>query len=176
MTFFSFSSNAKLIDMGSAFEQADPPPRRTCTPTYAAPEVLEGAGSTPQSDVASLGYVLVELLSGRPCFPSDMNFKDLLEAKLNLSKRLRDILPEEVVVNSLLMNVCKRLVAADPSRRFNGANDAELLDDGEAFHRQLVMGDLASEYERDLQKWLEEVHRAELANDSTDADSDLLSD
>ena len=36
------TGNAKIIDIGSAFEMDNRPPQRTCTPTYAAPEVLEG--------------------------------------------------------------------------------------------------------------------------------------
>jgi serine/threonine-protein kinase len=154
------TGHAKVIDMGSAFELDDPPPNRACTPAYAAPEVLEGASCTPRSDLASLGYVLVEMLSGVPCFPNDMNLRDLLEAKRKLPHRLHEILPPEVVCNGHLMNLCKRFVAADPLRRFPSAEAAELLEDGAAqFHRQLVFGDLASEYEHDLHIWLEEVRR-----------------
>ena len=38
-----------------------PPATRMCTPTYAPPEVLDGNQYTQQSDLASLGYVLIEL-------------------------------------------------------------------------------------------------------------------
>ena len=38
------TGNAKLVDIGAAFELNKPPPQRMCTPTYAAPEVLEGVG------------------------------------------------------------------------------------------------------------------------------------
>ncbi|MEM7312723.1 MAG: serine/threonine-protein kinase, partial [Planctomycetota bacterium] len=60
------TGRAKIIDMGSAFEIDDPPQQRSCTPTYAAPEVLEGEVPTPRSDLASLGYVLIELMAGKP--------------------------------------------------------------------------------------------------------------
>lgn len=163
------TGHAKLIDMGSAFELDDPPPNRACTPAYAAPEVLEGATCTPRSDLASLGYVLIEMLSGRPCFPSDMNFRELLEAKRKLPQLLHEILPPEVVCNSHLMNLCKRFVTADPTRRFPSAEAAELLKDGAAqFHRQLVFGDLASEYEHDLHIWMEEIRKI----DELQADKD----
>ncbi len=56
------TGNAKIIDIGSAFDMEDPPARRSCTPTYAAPEVLEGGESSPRSDLCSLGYVLIEML------------------------------------------------------------------------------------------------------------------
>ena len=59
-------NNAKLVDIGSAFLIDDPPEHPTCTPGYAAPEVLEGQDGSARSDLASLGYVLVEILSGGP--------------------------------------------------------------------------------------------------------------
>src|SRR3954447_24574283 len=36
------TGNAKVIDVGSAFAPEDAPPQTSCTPAYAAPEVLEG--------------------------------------------------------------------------------------------------------------------------------------
>lgn len=154
------TGHAKLIDIGSAFELENPPPNRSCTPTYAAPEVLEGSACTPRSDLASLGYVLVELLSGKPCFEQDLSYSDLLEAKRRLPQRLVEVLPPEVSCNNHLMNLCGRMIATDPTRRFANAEAAELLEEGAAqFHRQLVFGDLASEYENDIRVLLEEVSR-----------------
>ena len=154
------TGNAKLIDMGSAFELDVPPHNRTCTPAYAPPEVLEGANCSPRGDLASLGYVLIEMLAGKPCFSNDLSFRDLLEQKRTLHRRLESFLPPDVVCNNHLMNLCKRFVAADPMKRFPSAEAAELLEDGAAqFHRQLVFGDLASEYENDIRVLLEEIGR-----------------
>lgn len=151
---------AKLIDMGSAFELSDPPDKRACTPAYAAPEVLEGASCTERSDLASLGYVLIELLAGKPCFDLNMDFRELLEAKRRLPQQLDQFLPPDVSCNNHLMNLCKRFIATDPVKRFPNAEAAELLEDGAAqFHRQLIFGDLASEYENDIRVLLEEVCR-----------------
>ena len=75
------TGNAKIVDIGSAFEITDPPTTRTVTPQYAAPEVLEGTACTPRSDLASLGYVLIELLSGRQPFVDITDYHALLEAK-----------------------------------------------------------------------------------------------
>lgn len=153
------TGNAKLVDMGSAFELENPPPLRTCTPVYAAPEVLEGAEATARSDLASLGYVLIEMLSGIPPFDGRTTLKDLLEAKRFLAQRLPQILPEEVVCNELLMNFCRGLIAPDPMRRFPNAEVADLREkEGAAsFHRQLVKGDLASEYDNEIRLWLKEL-------------------
>lgn len=166
------TGQAKLIDIGSAFEMAAPPPVRTCTPAYAAPEVLEGGLCTPQSDLASLGYVLIEMLAGRPCFETDLNWAELLEAKRKLPQNLHELLPPEVTCNTLLVNLCKRFIITDPVRRFPSAEAAELQKGGAAaFHRQLIFGDLASEYQHDLQNWMHEMTRVamELTDTSTNS-------
>jgi serine/threonine-protein kinase len=152
------TGNAKMVDIGSAFELASPPPARTCTPAYAAPELLEGTDCTPRSDLASLGYVLIELLAGRPLFAGLNNCRDLLEAKRHLPQRLLQVLPEEVTVNELLMSFCRGLIAPDPMRRFPSAEAADLRKEGAAaFQRQLVIGDLAAEYGNEIRLWVEEL-------------------
>jgi serine/threonine protein kinase len=152
------TGNAKIIDIGSAFDMENPPARRSCTPTYAAPEVLEGGESSPRSDLCSLGYVLIEMLAGAPPFVGQTTFAELLEAKRLLVQRLHDRLPREVVCNELLMTLIRSLVAPDPSLRFPSAEAADMVKEGAAnFHRQLVKGDLASEYENEIRLWLEEL-------------------
>jgi eukaryotic-like serine/threonine-protein kinase len=152
------TGNAKIVDLGSAFDVAHVPARRTCTPTYAAPEVLDGGESTPRSDLASLGYVLVEMLSGVPPFAGLSNFRDLLEAKRFLAQKLPHLLPSEVTCNELLMSFCRGLIAPDPMRRFPSAEAADLVKEGAAsFHRQLIKGDLASEYDNEIRLWMEEL-------------------
>jgi eukaryotic-like serine/threonine-protein kinase len=50
------------------------------------------------------------------------------------------------------------LIAPDPANRFPNAEAADLLDYGAAnFQRQLVKGDLSSEYENEIRLWLQEV-------------------
>ncbi|MCE9552152.1 MAG: serine/threonine protein kinase [Planctomycetes bacterium] len=152
------TGTTKVVDIGSAFELEDIPQVRTCTPTYSAPEVLDGGDITPRSDLASLGYVLVEILSGAPPFAGLTHYRDLLEAKRLLAQRLPKILPHEVVCNELLMNFCRGLVAPDPARRFPSAEAADLQEAGAAsFHRQLIHSNLASEYDNEIRVWLEEL-------------------
>ncbi len=152
------TGNAKIVDIGSAFALDNKPVGRTCTPVYTAPEVLEGGECTPRSDLASLGYVLIEMLSGRQPFGGITTYRDLLEAKRVMAARLPQFLPHEVVVNELLMSFCRGLVAPDPMRRFPSAEAADLLKEGAAsFHRQLIVGGLASEYENEIRLWLEEL-------------------
>ncbi len=152
------TGNAKVIDIGSAFDLDDVPTRRTCTPPYAAPEILEGADSSPRADLCSLGYVLIEMLAGASPFSGLTSFRELLEAKRSLPHRLPEFLPQEVACSDLLMNLCRGLIAPDPQRRFPSAEAADLVKEGAAnFQRQLVKGDLASEYENEIRLWLEEL-------------------
>jgi serine/threonine-protein kinase len=152
------TGNAKLIDIGSAAELSDPPMQQMCTPAYAAPEVLEAGEFSPRSDLASLGYVLIEMLSGVPPFYGIEKYGPLVEAKRTLPHRLPEILPKEVVVNDLLMNFCQGLIAADPERRFPNAEAADLREEGAAhFLRQLTINNLGSEYGNEIRLWLEEI-------------------
>jgi serine/threonine-protein kinase len=152
------TGNAKVIDLGSAVENGSPAPARMWSPAYAAPEVLEGSPGTPQSDLASLGYVLVEMLAGVFPFQGRETVRELLEAKRSLEKKLPSLLPPEVSGNELLLSLCQRLTASDPARRVSSAQAADLGRKGAAdFHRQLVKVDLASEYDNDIRVWLEQL-------------------
>jgi Serine/threonine protein kinase len=150
------TGNAKIIDLGSAFEIKNPPAKTTCTPLYAAPEVLAGEKPTPLSDLASLGYLLIEMLSGAAPFDRKANHKELFEAKQFLAQKLPGILPAEVVSNELLMNFCRKLVAPDPSKRFQDAERANYQHEEGAvgFHQQLIRGNLASSFDNDIRFWL----------------------
>lgn len=149
---------AKIVDIGSALQLDNMPEHRTCTPQYAAPEMLERNEFTKQSDLASLGYVLIEILAGRPLFAGLNTLGELLEAKWTLPQRLDRILPDEVADSDLLMSVCRRLTAPDPLLRFPTADDANNGADGLGdFQRTLIISDLASEYDNELRVWLEEL-------------------
>lgn len=152
------TGHAKMIDIGSAMDLGKAQRRRMWSPTYAAPEVLAGGDTTPQADLASLGYVLIEMLSGQCPFEGIDDRRALLEAKLRFDQKLKDVLPSDVGGNDLLLYICHKMTAADPAKRFASAQAANLGRKGAAaFHRQLVKGDLASEYENDLRNWLEEL-------------------
>ncbi len=152
------SGAAKLIDIGSAFELMEPPEENMCTPTYAAPEVLENRESSARSDLASLGYVLIEMLAGQPPFEAGLKYRQLLDAKRALPSRLDQLLPKEVTVNALLMNLCRRLIAPDPAQRFPTAEMADFHQGGAAaFQRQLILGDMAAEYGNEIRLWIEQL-------------------
>lgn len=117
---------AKVVDIGSAADLRSAEGRRAWSPLYTAPEVLDGGPLTPQSDLASLGYVLVEMLAGRSPFDGAEGIGGLLDAKRTLEHRLAELLPPEVAGSELLVGLCRRLVAADPERRFPDAEAADM--------------------------------------------------
>jgi serine/threonine-protein kinase len=152
------TGSAKMIDIGSAIDLRRATQRRAWSPVYASPEVLDGGDNTPQSDLASLGYVLVEMLAGRDPFEGLGTLRQLIEAKADLDRRLPELLPPEVSSNELLLNLCRRMIAPDPTQRFPSAQAADVGRKGAAdFHRQLVKGNLASEYDHDIRVWLEQL-------------------
>jgi serine/threonine-protein kinase len=152
------TGNAKIIDIGSAMDLNNMPQQKTCTPQYAAPEMLDREEVTPRSDLASAGYVLIELLAGRPLFAESRDLPSLLERKRTLPQWLHKVLPAEVRHSELLMSICRRLTAPDPMLRYSTAEQADTGSEGLAeFQRTLVRGDLASEYENELRVWLEEL-------------------
>jgi len=142
---------------------SDPPQKRTCTPTYAALEVLEGDEITPRSDLASLGFVLLELLAGRPIFAGMNDYKTLVEAKRTLKNRLEEFVPKELADNEILMSLIAGMIDPNPQTRLADAETANLIEFGAAaFHRQLVKNDLSTEYENDLRIWVDELLAIEI--------------
>ncbi len=149
------SGSVKLIDIGSAFVVGDFPPGNPCTPEYAAPEVLKGDRATPQSDLASLGYVLIETITGSHPF-AGLTYAQLRRAKEEILQKLPGMLPvEEFAFTEPLIVLLTKLIHPDPSRRFETADEAETSDQGAAgFLRELVKSDMPDQYARDLRNWI----------------------
>ena len=152
------TGSVKLIDIGSGFVKGDLPPGNPCTPEYAAPEVLKGERATEQSDLASLGYVLIEIITGSHPF-AGLTYAQLRRAKEEILQELPALLPiEEFAFTEPLMLFLRRMIHPDPAERFESAEDAETSDDGASgFLRQLVKSDLPDQYERDMRRWIERI-------------------
>ncbi len=152
------TGQVKIIDIGSAFWIGRPPVSQPCTLEYAAPEILAGFRATPQSDLASLGYMLIEMLSGSRPF-SGLTLDQLIQAKQEVIERLPALLPlEEFQFSESLIRLLRGLLHPDPAQRFPTAEDAELSDEGAAgFLRELVKSDLSDEYATELRLWISEL-------------------
>jgi len=165
------NGSIRLVDVGSAYAYRSPPQRRIWTPRYAPPEFLLHEEWTPQSDLASLGYVLLELLSGDvnlggPVISDDSTTQRdprlnrvLLEAKNCLPQRLEHLLPENVRACNRLMGLCRKLIDPDPSRRFASAAEAMASDDCGTwrFRVDIIKGNLGVHEATAIKHWLEDV-------------------
>lgn len=148
--------STKIIDLGSAVVQGETPRERVYTPAYAAPEVLERKDWTPQSDLASLGYVLLEMLIGRRLFKPTLSTELLLAEKRSLPHRVQELLPPPFARSRLLVEFCQRLIAAEPRQRFDSAEQADVNADhgAYAFLQELARGKMDAHWKNDIILWL----------------------
>ena len=153
------TGNAKLIDIGSAV-RAEPPHR--AAGLVAGLRRAGGAGGGRRHAAIRPGEPRLRpgRDAGRPIAVRGADDRPGADGGQGRpwTGGCRTLLPPEVSCNELLLHLCRRLVAPDPARRFPDAQAADLGRKGAAdFHRQLVKGDLASEYENDIRVWLEQL-------------------
>ena len=160
----------RLIDIGSAFQLGARPQPHAWTPRYAPPEVLESNEWTPQGDLASLGYVLIELLSGQPDLLGppvgsssvhglDRKTRDkLLVAKRQLPDRLRELIPPVAQESKRLMDLCNKLIRPNPRDRFASAEEA--YEWTAKFKDDLVLADLTTTWVKVIKYWVMDANRA----------------
>ncbi len=161
--------DVKLVDSGSAFLWQESPEPYFCTPRYAALEVLEQGQCTPRSDLASLGYVLIELLTGAPVFPdgrpptprealipqeASTGIKPQIDPELAREKR---DLPKQLDplfgrYSPLFRQLCRRLIDPDPQGRFEDACTAELH--AFTFIQELEKAGLACHFHHEFRRWI----------------------
>ena len=84
------------------------------TPDYVAPEMIEGHGAQPRSDLYALGVILFELLTGRQPFTAESGFA-LLKKHLTENPPTPSNLRRGVPIE--LDAVVMRLLCKDPSER-----------------------------------------------------------
>jgi serine/threonine-protein kinase len=149
----------KIVDVDSSSKLNTEHETFRGTPYYMAPEQLRAGQVRPQSDLASLGYVLIELLTGRHLFKGCETPEDLLQRKIALPGQLENCLSGVVRQDSTLYQLVSRMIAVKLDERFADANVADLDPVGSArFLRQLIQANLFAEYSRELAWWLQLPH------------------
>ncbi len=169
------TGNVKLVDLGSAVDMTTGGLRVSWTPAYAAPEILDSRPKSVQSDLASLGYVLIEMLSGCRLFHEAESIDSLRAAKRQLPNRLPGLLPPDVARNADLIDLCQDLIHPDPSKRLASAEEANLVKAAE-LHRQLVKTGLDSEYVNDLRLLIERLPVTTYDDEAPGVTSDSFDD
>lgn len=154
----------KIIDFGRAVRAQEPTRYLFGTPQYMAPELHRRDPGTPSSDLYSVGLVALELLRGRPLVEhsSKVTEKSLLEAKLKLPDQLCDLLPSYVTRNEQFVHALRKLLDPEPENRFKSAEDAESGPEGlRLLHRQLTFAGKDTQYDRELEFYLEKYLASE---------------
>lgn len=108
------------------------------TPTYMAPEQVEGVGVTPQTDLYAVGVILYEIIAGHEPFRGE-GLMQVLMAHLTMPvPELADHWALSEPVCPSLVAVVHRLLAKSPDDRYGDA--IELLRDLQAI--QLTLSDV----------------------------------
>ena len=111
------NGTAKLIDIGSAMDvesQLDSKPQcHRCTPIYASIEVLSGEKTLPGSDLVSLGYLAMELLTGKSLFAGADDLKQLIRVKHHLREHFTRYLPDNLDHCETLVELLHLLLGAN---------------------------------------------------------------
>lgn len=148
--------NIKLVDYGRANMVDEKISFLLGSPLYMAPEMHRRERYMVASDIYSLGLVGLEMLRGQALVDySNMNEAQLLEYKMQLCKKLPDLLPPHVRRNKDFVAVLQKFLDPDPARRFQRADEAESGSMGLAMlHKQLTILGKDSEYYRDLESYM----------------------
>jgi hypothetical protein len=135
----------RIMDFGLATvaeQQLDAADVRSGTPTYMAPEQLEGREATTRSDIYALGLVLYELFTGRPAFEG----KDAAEL-LRLRSAHPSTTPSTLVpdLEPAVERTILRCLEPDPRRRPASALEvAASLPGGDPLAEALAAGETPS--------------------------------
>jgi serine/threonine-protein kinase len=170
----------RIIDIGSAFQRKFPPARPSFTPRYAPPEVLEKDEWEKQSDMASLGYVLIESLTGRPELLGppftatsvhvldSATRADLAKLKRKLYDDLYNVIPENARQSRRLMKLCEILTRPNPKDRFESAEEAFEL--AASFRDELAAAGLSMPWVTVTRRWVTDVTKARAVQPATTDD------
>jgi eukaryotic-like serine/threonine-protein kinase len=147
----------KLVDYGRAVRVDEKVSFLLGTPLYMSPETHVNKRSVIQSDIYSLGLVLVEMLRGQPVIdPSGLSEDELVEMKMGLPARLPELLPAYITSDDEFMEVLLKFIDPDPQKRFGLAERAESLAAGglAKLHQKLTLVHSDSQYDRDLESYI----------------------
>ena len=107
------------------------------TPSYLAPERIDGAPATPRSDLYAFGVVLYEALAGRKPFSGPNPLAVAHAVRAGDFPPLRDARPD---ADPRLVAAATRAMARDPQQRFASADDMRAAVEGRTLAAPTIVG------------------------------------
>jgi eukaryotic-like serine/threonine-protein kinase len=153
------TGNAKIIDIGSALALDDIPPTAPARRPTRPPRCSKGRRTRPAPTSRASATCSSKCSPASRRSPGCSRTATCSRPSGRSSTGCRRLLPAEVTCNELLMNFMPRHDRRrSGTKRFPSAEDADLVKEGAAsFHRQLIVGGLASEYENEIRAWLDSL-------------------
>ena len=133
--------DSRIMDFGLALAAGEDDGTISGTPAYMAPEQLEGAPATVQSDLYALGLVMYELFTGKRAH----NARTLPERLRDSSSQIKT--PSEMIrdLDPAVERVILRCLSNDPSQRPRSAREViESLPGGDPLAAALAAGETPS--------------------------------
>jgi serine/threonine-protein kinase len=135
------NGDARIMDFGLALSDDEDDGTISGTPAYMAPEQLQGAPATVQSDLYSLGLVMYELFTGKAA-----------HAARTLPERVRDSASEITTPSSIIRDldpaverIILRCLSGDPAQRPRSARQViEALPGGDPLAAAMAAGETPS--------------------------------
>jgi len=135
------TGGARIMDFGIALGAGQQNGKLAGTPSYIAPEQLEGTPASVQSDLYALGLVMYELITGRRVYNAN-SFRD----------RLRDLTSEIPKPSSLVREIdpkfeaiILRCLSSDPAQRPRSAREViDALPGGDPIAAAIAAGETPS--------------------------------
>lgn len=148
--------SVRIVDFGRAVIQGEKLAFLLGAPLYMAPETHRRQLMDARSDLYSVGLIGIEMLLGKaPLKISEMNETVLLKSKVDLSRKLSDVLPLRVRKYRNLVRTIRRLIAPEPDDRYASAREAEEGEDSlKVVDRRFAHPASGVEYERELADYL----------------------
>jgi serine/threonine-protein kinase len=146
----------KLVDFGRAVRVGEKVNILLGSPLYMAPEVHRREPGCLQADIFSAGLVGLEMLVGRQISAlTDYSEDELIDFKIKIAPEIGKWLPPEVLSNTEVTYVLKKMLEPDLNNRFSSAKEVESgVHSFESAHQWLEVDERETDYERALESFL----------------------
>lgn len=125
-----------VTDFGLARAAGAPAGPAGGTPSYMAPEQLQGAAATQATDIYGFGLVMYEAYTGRALYPRARSFE---EARAQRGEGSPDRLPPHPAIPPRRHQILERCLRGEPGKRYGSVGELRRAWDGEVGRRRALL-------------------------------------